>query len=130
MIRLRGMTWGHPRGYGPMVATARAYTAAHPGVEIAWDRRSLQAFEEFPVDVLAREYDLLVIDHPHIGEAARAGCLAALDRTGRDGELEALARASMDVSHHSYQYDRYQWALAHRDAGRGLPAQSPVRNIP
>ena len=34
MAELRGMTWDHSRGYDPMLATAAAYAAAHPGVTI------------------------------------------------------------------------------------------------
>ena len=44
MINLRGMTWDHSRGFDPMVATSAAYAAAHPGVSITWEKRSLQAF--------------------------------------------------------------------------------------
>src|SRR3546814_3327914 len=66
---MRGMTWDHARGYDPLVAASRAWAEAG-GEAIAWDRRSLQDFESFPVEELARRYDLIVIDHPHeIGRA-------------------------------------------------------------
>ncbi|MBI4047121.1 MAG: carbohydrate ABC transporter substrate-binding protein, partial [Devosia nanyangense] len=54
-VTLKGMTWSHPRGYDPMVATSRQWQV-ETGVEIAWDKRSLQDFESFPVEELAREY--------------------------------------------------------------------------
>ena len=41
MVNLRGMTWDHARGFDPMVATSAAYAAAHPGVTITWEKRSL-----------------------------------------------------------------------------------------
>ena len=72
---LRGMAWDHPRGYDPMVATARAYEESNPGTQISWDKRSLQAFADFPIERLAEEYDLIVIDHPHVGLVARQGHL-------------------------------------------------------
>src|SRR5690606_22482026 len=63
-IALKGMTWSHPRGYDPMVACAQDWLE-QTGVSIEWDKRSLQDFESFPVEELARRYDLIVIDHPH-----------------------------------------------------------------
>ena len=107
---LRGMTWSHPRGYDPMVATARAW-AERTGVSIAWDKRSLQDFESFPVEELARQYDLIVIDHPHVGQVTAEGCLAPLDLPGREAEREALARGSVGRSWPSYTYAGRQWAL-------------------
>ncbi len=67
MTTLRGMTWNHTRGYLPMVATAQRFTEIHPDIEIVWEKRSLKAFEEFPVEKLAADYDLMVIDHPFSG---------------------------------------------------------------
>jgi len=32
---LRGITWGHSRGYLPLVAAAQRFAELHPGVEIA-----------------------------------------------------------------------------------------------
>ena len=64
------------------------------------------------MEQLAAEYDLIVIDHPHVGFVAREGCLVALDQAGRKEELAALAAQSLGGSHESYQYDGHQWALA------------------
>ncbi|MBN9317493.1 MAG: extracellular solute-binding protein [Devosia sp.] len=104
------MTWSHPRGYDPMVATAKAW-AEKTGVLIEWDKRSLQDFESFPVEELARQYDLIVIDHPHVGQVVSEGCLAPLDVPGREAEREALARGSVGRSYPSYTYAGHQWAL-------------------
>ncbi|MCI5074903.1 carbohydrate ABC transporter substrate-binding protein [Oricola sp.] len=104
------MTWSHPRGYDPMVACSRIW-AEKTGVEIDWDKRSLQDFESFPVEELARAYDLIVIDHPHVGEITAQGCLAALDVRGRDTERMALAEASIGGSFESYTWDGRQWAF-------------------
>jgi multiple sugar transport system substrate-binding protein len=81
------------------------------GVEIAWDKRSLQDFESFPVDALARAYDLIVIDHPHVGQITAEGCLAPLDLPGREAEREALAAASVGASYASYNWAGHQWAF-------------------
>jgi multiple sugar transport system substrate-binding protein len=111
MADLRGMTWDHARGFDPMVATTAAYVADHPGVTITWEKRSLQAFADRPIDAMARDYDLMVIDHPHVGEAARAGTLLPLDGL-RDAEMAALAAGSVGRSHESYAFGGRQWALA------------------
>jgi multiple sugar transport system substrate-binding protein len=111
-VVLRGMTWAHARGFDPMVATSAAYAAAHPGVTITWDRRSLQAFADRPIAEMADAYDLMVIDHPHVGEVARAGLLVDLGSVGRDAEMAALAAGSVGASHPSYAFDGGQWALA------------------
>ena len=102
-IELRGMTWDHPRGIDPLVAHAKAYEASH-GVKITWDARLLEDFEAFPLDELVEKYDLLVIDHPHVGTAAASGCLLPLD--------VPPAGESVGRSHESYFYDGRQWALA------------------
>lgn len=110
MTTLRGMTWSHPRGYDPMVATARAW-AQQTGVEIAWEKRSLQDFESFPVEDLARRYDLIVIDHPHVGQITAERCLLGLDVPGREAERTALAHGSVGESYRSYSYEGHQWAF-------------------
>lgn len=125
-VALRGMTWNHSRGYDPMVATSAAYAAAHPGVTISWEKRSLQAFADQPIETLADSYDLLVIDHPHVGEVARNHLLLPLDGIGRDDELALLARQSVGLSHASYAFDGRQWALA-IDAATPVAAYRPDR---
>lgn len=123
---LRGMTWDHSRGYDPMVATAEAYAAARPGVRIDWEKRSLQAFADRPIEEMADRYDLMVIDHPHVGEAARSGHLQALDTEDRAGDLDVLSRQSVGVSHDSYNFDGRQWGLA-IDAATPVSAYRPDR---
>ncbi len=109
-IALKGMSWGHPRGYDPLVAAATVWRAER-GVDIAWDRRSLQDFEAFPVETLARRYDLMVIDHPHIGEAVATGSLLALDSPERAPACAELRAASVGPSYASYNWGARQWAL-------------------
>ena len=112
MLHLKGITWDHPRGYDPLQVTASAYAALHPEVEIAWEKRSLQAFADFPIEELAREFDLIVFDHPHMGIIARQGCFVPLDEVGRSRELALLADQTVGSSHASYEFDRHQWGLA------------------
>ncbi|WP_181170408.1 MULTISPECIES: extracellular solute-binding protein [unclassified Mesorhizobium] len=104
------MTWSHPRGYDPMVACS-ALWKEKTGVSIEWEKRSLQDFESFPVEELARAYDLIVIDHPHVGQITAEKCLAPLDVLGREADREALARASVGRSYPSYTWQGRQWAF-------------------
>lgn len=110
MTTLKGMTWSHPRGYDPMVATAEAW-ADKTGIVIEWEKRSLQDFETFPVEQLAREYDLIVIDHPHVGQITAENSLTPLDIAGREAERAALAAGSVGASYASYAYAGRQWAF-------------------
>lgn len=110
MTRLKGMTWSHPRGYDPMVACSEIW-AREKGVQIDWDKRSLQDFESFPVEELARAYDLIVIDHPHVGQITNEGCLAPLDVAGREVDRQALAAGSVGESYPSYHWRGHQWAF-------------------
>ena len=118
---LRGMTWNHPRGWQPLEACAARWRE-RTGVAIAWDRRSLQDFESFPVDELAREYDLIVIDHPHVGQVARENCLLPLPA----GRLSAIASGSVGASFPSYHWQGAQWALP-IDAATQVQAWRPDR---
>jgi hypothetical protein len=63
MVTLRGITWDHPRGRAPLVATAAAFARDHD-VRITWDARSLYAFGAQPLEQVAQDYDLRIIDHP------------------------------------------------------------------
>ncbi len=109
-IALAGMTWGHPRGYAPLDACAKAWET-RTNVEVRWDRRSLQDFETYPVEALAARYDLIVIDHPHVGQAAREDCLKPFAEHERKADREAMARASVGPSWASYSWNGKQWAL-------------------
>ena len=73
------MTWDHVRGFDPMVVTSELFAERHPGVSISWEKRSLQAFADQPLGTMSEAYDLMVIDHPHVGDAAFEGDLLALD---------------------------------------------------
>lgn len=125
-VHLKGMTWDHSRGYDPMVATSQAFAQANPGVSITWEKRSLQAFADRPIEEMAETYDLMVIDHPHVGEVARNGLLMAFDGMGHDAALRTLAMQSVGASHRSYEFDGRQWALA-IDAATPVAAYRPDR---
>jgi multiple sugar transport system substrate-binding protein len=109
---LKGITWGHSRGITPLLAAAQRFSELHPGVTITWDKRSLQQFADYPIEKLTEQYDLLIIDHPWVGRAASLQCVLPLDRHLPAEYLEEQSENSVGYSHHSYQYDGHQWALA------------------
>lgn len=111
-IKLKGITWNHSRGYVSVVATAQRFMETHPGVEVVWEKRSLQEFADAPVNVLAEKYDLLVIDHPWAGFAASQNILVPFDKYLPEEYLADQAANSVGKSHASYNFDGYQTALA------------------
>lgn len=131
MIKLKGMTWDHDRGFNPLIAASKAFQIKHPNVEISWDKRSLQAFADRPLDVIAQEYDFMIIDHPHVGDASQKGSIIALDGLGYDADIENLATHSVGQSHQSYHLNGHQWALA-VDAAAQVACYRPdlLANIP
>lgn len=112
MKQLRGITWDHSRGLLPMVATAQRFQERHPDIQIAWEKRSLQAFADQPIQELAKRFDLLVIDHPFVGYAAAHPVLLPLDEYLPASFLKDQARHSVGASHASYNYGGHQWGLA------------------
>lgn len=109
-ITLKGMTWSHPRGYDPVAACGKLWEEK-TGVAVTWDKRSLQDFESFPVDELAARYDLIIIDHPHVGQVTAENCLLPLDVPEHAAAAIALAAASVGPSFQSYTFAGRQWAL-------------------
>lgn len=109
---LHGITWGHTRGITPLLAAAQRFGEMHPGVDIQWEKRSLQAFADAPLEALTHTYDLLVIDHPWVGCAAATGCVLPLDEHLPAAYLSDQAAHSVGASNGSYIYDGHQWALA------------------
>jgi len=82
------------------------------GVTVRWEARSLEAFGDQPLEDIAGEYDLIVIDHPFCGRAARTGCLTPLDALLDDATLATLSAGAIGPSHDSYTYVGRQWGLA------------------
>jgi multiple sugar transport system substrate-binding protein len=124
MIELTGITWNHTRGYLPLVATAQRYAEVHHDVSILWQKRSLQQFADAPLSDLASRFDMLVIDHPSIGEAAQQNLLLALDEYLPAEFLADQAANSVGQSHASYNYHGHQYALA-IDAAAPISACRP-----
>ena len=47
--------------------------AREAGAIVSWDRQPLEGFESAPIAEVCAGYDLVVLDHPHLGDALAAG---------------------------------------------------------
>ena len=110
MTTLKGVTFDHPRGVEPLLASAEAF-AARRGVGVSWRARSLQRFADQPIDELAADYDLLIIDHPWVGQVSVEGSLLPLNDYLSESEMEDLRFGGVGPSFDSYQYRDKLWAV-------------------
>ncbi|MCX6429468.1 MAG: sugar ABC transporter substrate-binding protein [Actinobacteria bacterium] len=108
---LRGMTWDHPRGLDCLVASNSLLVEKH-SVSVEWKARSLLAFGDQHIEEFYRDFDLMVIDHPHVPDAVNAGAVIAFEDLISSSDLEELSRTSVGPSHDSYEYRGKHWALA------------------
>jgi len=123
-INLKGITWNHSRGLLPMVATAQRFSELNPNVNISWEKRSLQQFADFSIQELAERFDLLVIDHPWAGFAAKTKSIVPLDLYLSAAYLKDQEENSVGQSYESYFYDEHLWALP-IDAATPVAASRP-----
>ncbi len=124
---LRGLTWDHPRGYRVLDALAGAL---EPDITVRWDRQPLEDFESRPLRTLAGHYDLLVVDHPGLGEAVRDGALRPMHEIFSRPELACWRAGSAGASFDSYRLARRQWALpldAAAQVSVARPEEMPAR---
>jgi multiple sugar transport system substrate-binding protein len=105
---LKGMTWDHPRGVGGLRRSG-LQLLDHHNVVIEWEARSLLAFGDQHIADFAPDFDVMVIDHPHVPDAVAAGALLPLTDSPYN---EALELESVGGSHDSYKYQDAQWAFA------------------
>ncbi len=111
ITELRGMTWDHPRGLDSLVASNELLKSVL-GVSISWDARSLLAFGDQHISEFYKDYDLMVIDHPHVPDAVHAGAVVEFESIATKAQLDELSRTSVGQSHSSYKYQGRHWALA------------------
>lgn len=103
----RGLTWDHPRGYNALAAAA----AQADTLSLSWDKHPLEGFESHPIGDLCARYDLVVLDHPHVGEAVAADCLVSIENLFGADEIAAWRAAVAGPSLASYHYAGRHWAL-------------------
>jgi multiple sugar transport system substrate-binding protein len=107
---LKGITWDHPRGYQPLRAAAACWQE-QSGMALQWDVRTLKEFGDLPVEKLVDLYDLIIIDHPYMGEAASKGLLLPLNEYLPAEFLAVQAAQSVGPSYESYGWEGSRYAL-------------------
>lgn len=111
MKQLKGITWNHTRGLLPMVATAQRFTELNPGIEISWEKRSLQEFADASIEDLAKRFDLLVIDHPWTGFGAQTSAILPLSDYLSPDYIKDQETNTVGRSYGSYVFGNKLWAL-------------------
>jgi multiple sugar transport system substrate-binding protein len=111
-----GLTWDHPRG--------REALQAAPFADLTWEVQPLEGFESAPIEELAARYDLVVLDHPHLGDALAHDCLRPLEEVFTSDELAVWAAQAVGPSTRSYEMDGKTWALP-LDAATQVSARRP-----
>ena len=111
MIKLKGITWNHTRGYDPLRAVSEEFSKIHPNVRINWEVRSLKEFGDMPIEDLIERYDLISIDHPYMGQAFQNHLLVSLEKILNQKFLTELAKDSIGPSFQSYFYNNHLFAL-------------------
>jgi multiple sugar transport system substrate-binding protein len=111
VIRYRGLTWDHPRGFNALAAAAARLDGARDGIAIDWDKQPLEGFESHPIEDLCARYDLVVLDHPHVGDAVAKTCLVPLEGTFSSDDLATWSTETIGPCLTSYRYAGRHWAL-------------------
>ncbi|MFY0628479.1 MAG: carbohydrate ABC transporter substrate-binding protein [Reichenbachiella sp.] len=111
MIELKGLTWDHPRGFDSIVAATSLFEQSYPDIRITWCKRTLKEFGDQPLDQFINENDLLMIDHPFVGEAHKNGLLSKLEPLMSAHFLAEQAKMHVGKSFESYTYQNHQYAL-------------------
>jgi multiple sugar transport system substrate-binding protein len=123
-VHLTGIAWDHSRALPPLVATAQRYEETHAGVRIHWQKRTLDEFGHAPVDVLARKFDLIVIDHPWAGFCFENRLVHDLKRLVPATTLNRLKENSIGQTFKSYVWQNKILALP-IDAATPAPSWRP-----
>jgi multiple sugar transport system substrate-binding protein len=110
-LKLRGITWNHSRALPPLVAASQRYEELHPQIRIQWEKRTLDEFGHASLADLAQRYDLLIIDHPMLGEVHRDGILLNLKPRLQPESLTAMRGDGLGPCFESYRYEDSLYGL-------------------
>jgi len=100
--QLTGMTWDHPRGLDSVV-NSNDLLQERCDISVKWDARSLLAFGDQHISEFYENYDLMIIDHPHVPDAVHAGAVIALEDLATPTQMELLSLTSVGQSHAYYK---------------------------
>lgn len=107
---ITGIAWDHRRCWGPLEASVEPWRA-RAGAAVRWDRRSLYSFGEGDLGSYAERYDLVIYDHPFVGDVARNGWFLDLGTLLTAEQQAAFAADAVGASWRSYACAGGIWAL-------------------
>jgi multiple sugar transport system substrate-binding protein len=107
---ITGIAWDHRRCWGPLDASVERYRSL-ANEDVRWDRRTLYSFGEGDLGTYVDAYDLVIYDHPFVGDAGRKGWLLDLSPFLSAGQKARFAIDEVGASWKSYAYDGGVWGL-------------------
>lgn len=110
-IKLCGVTFDHPRATKSVIQSAEIYKKIHPQIKINWTSHPLEAFETLSIQKLAEDFDLIVFDHPFIGEVIKHNLLYSLNELLDQNQINKLEAEVVGNSLFSYMANGNLWAL-------------------
>ena len=110
-IELKGLTWDHPRAWSGLYAETRRFNQSQTEIEVHWEKHTLRGFESTPIAETAEKYDLIILDHPFMGDAAASNVLVNLYHHIDKFDFVSRADQYVGFSFQSYEYAGGLWAL-------------------
>ncbi|CAB4887686.1 unannotated protein [freshwater metagenome] len=105
-----GITWDNPRGKNALFASIPEAREGL-GLDISWSAHSLEHFEAHPIEDLAERFDLVIMDHPHVGDMCASGGFRPIEDVIGVERVQALSDSFVGPSFRSYQMEGKLWAL-------------------
>lgn len=121
MTEFVGVVWDNDRATRPLFGTLAAWAETYAGSMIRWERRPLETFAHQPISELTDRFDLIILDHPHIGEAAEMNSILPVDQLVED---VSSYRETVGPTFQSYLWSGSLWALP-LDAACQVAARRP-----
>lgn len=107
-----------------MIAVAQRYEELHPGVQIHWEKRTLDEFGHKPIDQLIHDFDLIVTDHPWAGFCFKHNLVYDLTTLIKAEHWNDLEKNCIGPSFESYLFDDRLLAIP-IDAATPVPSWRP-----
>jgi multiple sugar transport system substrate-binding protein len=107
---ITGIAWDHRRCWGPLDASIAPYRA-QAGAHVRWDRRSLYSFGDGDLGDFVGKYDLVIFDHPFVGEVRKHGWLLDLQPLLSSQDMALFERDAVGASWRSYASEGGIWGL-------------------
>lgn len=108
---MTGVTFDHPRATQPIIRSAELYKSINHNLQVKWTAHSLEDFETQSIQKLSEEFDLIIFDHPFIGEVVKNNSLFVISDFLDQNQLQFLEDEILGNSLHSYKANGRLWAL-------------------